>query len=276
MPSSALSQRQPWPKSLASLPLFKQVIGVLWLSLYIVTFLSLLSYDKADVASNVFPPNPVPSNFIGYVGAGLACLLYYCFGFGAYLFPFLALCCCGASFVGIEIKWAWKPAWLLLFVACACALLDLQPLGRELIRHLANIDSPGGIVGVFIIQLTVPYALGSVGASVLFATLLGISAIYLFNVNPVLTALNAFSFYREWQIRSEEERLAKAPPKEQLEAQQRRIRKEIEELSKKAALKPVAEPEPAPPPKFNIRRPEEDEEPEPVVKGPHGRDEVGR
>ena len=102
----------------------------------------------------------------------------------------------------------------------------------------------------------------------LATTTLGISAIYLFNVNPVLTVLNAFSFYREWQIRSEEERLAKAPPKEQLEAQQRRIKKEIEELSKKAAIKPEPAPEPGPPPKFNIRRPEEDDEPEPVVKVP--------
>ena len=269
MPSSAVSQRQPWPKNLASLPLFKQVVGVLWLSLYIVTFLSLLSYYPGDLGFNTYPPNPNPSNFIGDVGAGLAGMLYIGFGFGAYLFPLLALCCCVASFLAMEIKWTWKPVWLTLFLASGCVLLDLQPFGKEIIRHEYNIDSPGGIVGSYIISLTVPYALGSVGAGVLFATIFGISAIYLFNVNPVLTVLNAFSFYREWKIRSEEERLAKAPPKEQLEAQQRRIKKEIEELSKKAALNP--EPpveEPASPPNFKIRRPEEDDEPEPVVKVP--------
>jgi S-DNA-T family DNA segregation ATPase FtsK/SpoIIIE len=273
MPSSAFSQRQSWPKNLTSLPLVKQVIGVVWLSVYIVTFLSLLSYDKSDVASNVYPPNPIPSNFIGYVGAGLACLLYYSFGFAAYLFPVLALCCCGASFVGVEIKWTWKPLWLLLFIASACALLDLQPLGKELIRHLANIDSPGGIVGIYIIQLAVPYALGKVGAGVLFGTVLAISAIYLFNVNPVVTTLNAFSWYREWKIRSEEERLANASPQEQLAARQQRIRKQIEEVQKKAAKEaesPIVE---TPPPKVNIRRPEQeeeedDDEPEPLTKVP--------
>ena len=123
------------------------------------------------------------------------------------------------------------------FIASACALLDLQHIGGwSLIQRQANIDSPGGLVGSYIIYLTVPYALGSVGAGVLFATLFGISAIYLFNVNPVMTALNAFSWYREWKIRSEEERLAKAPPKEQLEALRKRNKRKIEELERKAAL----------------------------------------
>jgi S-DNA-T family DNA segregation ATPase FtsK/SpoIIIE len=271
MPSSAVSQRQSWPKNIANLPLFKQVIGFLWLSLYIVTFLSLLSYDPEDLGFNSYPPNPSPSNFIGVIGAGLAGMLYIGFGFGAYLFPLLALCCCVASFIGIEIKWKWKPVWLFLFLASSCALLDLQPYGREWIHHLANIDSPGGIVGSYIIQLTVPFALGRVGAGVVFTTILGISAIYLFNVNPVMTVLNAFSFYREWKIRSEEERLAKAPPKEQLEALRQRNQRKIEELEKKAALEADAPAPEAPPPRFNIRRPDDDDEPatpDPVVKVP--------
>jgi DNA segregation ATPase FtsK/SpoIIIE, S-DNA-T family len=272
MPSIAITQRQPWLKNLANLPLFKQVIGFLWLSLYIVTLLSLLSYDPADLGFNSFPPNPNPSNFIGDVGAGLAGMLYFGFGFGAYLFPVLSLCCCGASFLGMEIKWKWKLlVWLPLFVASGCALLDLQHLGGwELIRRQANIDSPGGILGSYIIFLAVPYAIGSVGAGVLFSTVFCVSAIYLFNVNPVMTALNAFSWYRDWKIRYEEEKLAKAPPKEQLEAQHKRIRKQIEEVQKKAAREldvPAPEVE-APPPRFNIRRPEEDDEPEPVIKVP--------
>src|SRR5277367_715060 len=126
MPSSSVSQQPSWPKNLANLPLFKQVVGFLWFSLYIVTLLSLVSYDPADVSFNVFPSNPIPTNFIGYGGAGLACLLYYCFGFGAYLVIFLFLCCCLASFLDIDINWRWKPLWLVLFLASSCALLDLQ------------------------------------------------------------------------------------------------------------------------------------------------------
>jgi S-DNA-T family DNA segregation ATPase FtsK/SpoIIIE len=272
MPSSAVSHRQSWLKNLANLPLFKQVVGLLWLSLYIVTFLSLLSYNWKDLGSNYYPSDGPPSNWIGVVGAGLAGMLYIGFGFGAYLFPLLALCCCVASFLGMEIKWTWKPVWLLLFFASSCALLDLQPFGKELIKDFANIDSPGGIIGSYIISLTVPFALGRVGAGVAFATAFCVSGIYLFNVNPVMTVLNAFSFYREWKIRSEEDRLAKASPKEQLDARHQRIRKQIEEVQKQAALDadtPVIE---APPPRFNIRRPDEDDEPaappEPLVKVP--------
>jgi S-DNA-T family DNA segregation ATPase FtsK/SpoIIIE len=267
-PSSAVPHRQSWPK-LAQLPLFKQVIGFLWLSLYVVTLLSLYSYDPADVSFNVFPANPIPTNFIGYAGAGLACVLYYCFGFGAYLFPFLFFWCCLVNFLAIEIDWRWKPLWLTLFLVSGCALLDLQHVGGwHLIQREANIDTPGGLVGEHIIYLTVPYALGSVGASVLFGTIFGISAIYLFNINPVMTVLNAFSWYREWKIRQEEERLARAPLKEQLTARQLRLQKEMEELQKKAALETlsdIAPVEAAPPSRINIRRPDdepEEEEPE--------------
>jgi S-DNA-T family DNA segregation ATPase FtsK/SpoIIIE len=273
MPSAALTHRQPWPKALTTLPLFKQVIGFLWLALYIVTLLSLISYDPNDVSFNVFPANPVPTNFIGYFGAGLACMLYYTFGFGAYLFPFLYMCCCAACFIGVEIKWTWKPLWFSLFIASACALLDLQHIGGwQLIQRTANIDSPGGLLGGYIIYLAVPYALGAVGAGVLFATIFGISAIYLFNVNPVLTVLNAFSWYRDWKARSEEERLAKAPPQEQLEALRKRNQRKIEELERKAreeAIETSAPLEP-PAPKATIRRPEVDDEPdpEPLIKVP--------
>ncbi len=275
MPSATLSHRQPWPKALTSLPLFKQVVGFLWLALYLVTLLALISYDPNDVSFNVFPANPSPNNFIGYFGAGLACMLYYAFGFGAYLFPLLFLCCCGACFLGLDIQWRWKPAWLVLFIASACALLDLVDFGGvALIEHMANINSPGGVLGSSIIQLTVDSgALGRVGAGALFATILVISGIYLFNVNPVMTVLNAFSFYRNWKARYEEQRLAKAPPQEQLEALRKRNQRKIEELERKAREQVVA-PEPvdeAPAPRVRIRRPadlDEEADAEPLIKVP--------
>jgi S-DNA-T family DNA segregation ATPase FtsK/SpoIIIE len=265
-----MTHRQPWPKNLASLPLFKQVVGILWFALYLVTLFSLISYDPADVSFNVFPANPIPTNWIGYFGAGLACMLYFCFGFAAYLFPLLFICCAFACFWRMDIKWTWKPLWLLLLITTSCALLDLQHFfGWTLIQRQANIDSPGGVVGGYIIQITVPYALGSVGAGVLFMTLFGISVIYLFNINPVLAALNAFSWYRDYKIRIEEERLANAPPQEQLEALRQRNQRKIDELERKAAQGAVAAIEnPPPAPKFSIRRPERDipvEEREPVV-----------
>ena len=144
MPSSAATPGPSWPKNLAQLPLFKQVVGFLWLSLYIVTLLSLLSYDPADVGFNSYPPNPVPTNFIGSVGAALACQLFIGFGFGAYLFPLLFFWCCVVNFLALEINWRWKPLLMIPFLVSGCALLDLQHLGGwHLILRLANIDTPG-------------------------------------------------------------------------------------------------------------------------------------
>jgi DNA segregation ATPase FtsK/SpoIIIE, S-DNA-T family len=269
MPSRAISDPPSWPKNLAHLPLVKQVVGFLWLSLYVVTLLSLISYDPADLGFNVYPPNPVPANFIGYAGAGLAGLLYLGFGLGAYLIPLLFACCCIISFLGIQVHWRWKPVWITLFIVSACCLLELQHIGGwHLIQRQANFDSPGGLVGGEIIRLTVPYALGSVGAGVLFTTIFGISIIYLFNFNPVITALNAFSWYREWSARREETRLGKASLQEQLDAQQKRIKREIDELQKKAAKGPrrdePAEEAPRHVPRVKIRRPDEDDDVEEV------------
>jgi S-DNA-T family DNA segregation ATPase FtsK/SpoIIIE len=270
MPSLATPSSQSWPKNLAHLPLVKQVVGFLWASLYVVTFLSLVSYDPNDLPFNVFPANPVPTNFIGYLGAGLAGFLYDVFGFGAYLLPFLFLCCCVASFLGINIRWRWKPLWVFFFVVSGCSilsLLSLQHVGTQhLIQRYANYDDPGGIIGEEIIRLTVPYALGMVGAGILFGTIFVISAVYLFNVNPISTTLNAFSWYREWREHREEMRLAKAPPEEQLEALSRRNQRKIEELQKKASLAdlaPVVGKEPAAP-KIKIHRPDEDDGEEPI------------
>jgi S-DNA-T family DNA segregation ATPase FtsK/SpoIIIE len=267
MPSGALSHRTSRAKSLAHLSLAKQVIGVLWFALYIVTTLSLISYDPGDLVFNVNPPNTVPTNFIGYFGAGLAWFLYVGFGFGAYLFCLLFLWGCLINLLGLQIRWRWKPLWLVLFIISACCLLDLQHLGGWLwIQQQANVDSPGGLVGGEIIQLVVPYALGSVGAVVLFGTIFVISSIYLFNFNPILTLLGAFSWYREWVEAREERRLAEAPAHERLALESQRIRKKMEELSRAVAIDPteLITPPPAPTP-VTIRRPEDNlPEPEPA------------
>ena len=264
MPSSALSHRGSRAKNLAHLSLAKQVIGVLWFALYIVTTLSLISYDPGDLVANVNPPNTIPTNFIGYVGAFVAEFLYVGFGFGAYLFCILFLWGCLINLLGIKIHWRWKPVWMVLFIVSACCLLDLQHIGGWLwIQQQANVDSPGGIVGGSIIQMAVPYALGRVGAAVLFSTIFGISAVYLFNFNPILTLLGAFSFYREWVEQREEKRLADAPPQERLAMESQRIRKKMDELNRKVALEPLDLP-PVSAARAPIRRPDDEvEEPEP-------------
>jgi S-DNA-T family DNA segregation ATPase FtsK/SpoIIIE len=257
MPGGILSQPSSRTKAVAHLSLARQVIGMLWFALDVITTFSLISYDPNDLSFNVNPPNAAPTNAIGYVGAWLGWVLYTGFGFASYLFCVIFAWACMIFLFGIQIRWRWKPLWALLFIISACCLLDLQHVGGwEWMQTRANVDSPGGLVGGEIIQLVVPYALGTVGAAILFGTVFTISGIYLFNFNPILTALGAFSFYRTWVEEREERRLAQAPPQERLALESQRIRKKMEELHRKAALEPLLEPIAAPP--ATIRRPEDE------------------
>ena len=258
MPVGALSQSSSRAKNALHLTLARQVVGLLWFALDIITTFSLISYDPGDLGFNVNPPNTSPSNAIGYFGAGIAWFLYVGFGFGAYLFCVIFAWACMINLFGLQIRWRWKPLLALLFIVSACCLLDLQQFaGMHWIQQRANIDSPGGLVGSLIIGFISPYAVGSVGAAVLFGTIFVISGIYLFNFNPILTALGAFSWYRSYTERREERRLAQAPPQERLALESRRIRKKMEELHRKAALEPLLEPIETGP--ARIRRPEDDE-----------------
>ena len=264
MPVSALSPPSSRAKGTAHLTLARQVIGMLLFALDVLTTFSLISYDPGDLGFNVNPPNSAPTNAIGYFGAGLAWFLYVGFGFGAYLFCIIFAWACLINLFGLQIRWRWKPLWALLFIVSACCLLDLQhAVGVQWIQERANIDSPGGLVGSLIIGLISPYAVGSMGAAVVFGTIFVISGIYLFNFNPILTALGAFSWYRAWLEEREERRLAQAPPQERLALESQRIRRKMEELHRKAALEPLLEPLPSAPAK--IRRPDDEEnEPEPA------------
>ncbi len=251
----------------AHLTLARQVIAVLWFALDIITLLSLISFDPNDLQFNSSTPNAVPSNVIGYLGAGLAGFLYWAFGVGSYLLCIIFSWACMVNLFGVQVRWRWKPLWGVLFIVSACCLLDQQTFwSAQSIEKWANVDVPGGLVGSQIIRFVVPYALGGVGAAVLFGTVFLVSGIYLFNFNPILTTLGAFAWYRSWVEEREERRLAEAPPQERLALESQRIRKKMQELNRKVALEPLIAPIPDEP--ATIRRPDEENrapEPEPEI-----------
>jgi S-DNA-T family DNA segregation ATPase FtsK/SpoIIIE len=261
MPVATALQSPSRAKGAAHLTLARQVIGVLWFALDIITLLSLISFDPNDLQFNSSTPNSVPSNVIGYLGAGLAGFLYWAFGVGSYLLCIIFSWACMVNLFGVQVRWRWKPLWTLLFMISACCLLDQQTLlSPQWLEKAANVDVPGGLVGSQITRFVVPYALGGIGAAVLFGTVFIVSGIYLFNFNPILTTLGAFAWYRSWMEQREEKRLAEAPPQERLALESQRIRKKMQELNRKVALEPLLSPIPDEP--ATIRRPE-DRVPEP-------------
>ena len=75
MPGGILSQQSSRSKGVAHLSLARQVIGMLWFALDVITTFSLISYDPNDLTFNVNPPNAAPTNAIGYFGAWLGWVL---------------------------------------------------------------------------------------------------------------------------------------------------------------------------------------------------------
>src|SRR5437016_4574057 len=66
------------------------VIGLVLLASSILVFVSLLTYDRLDLASKTTQPNVPPHNYIGTVGAHAADTFFFIFGAAAYLIPALA------------------------------------------------------------------------------------------------------------------------------------------------------------------------------------------
>ena len=142
---------------------------------------------RRDLGFNSYPPNPNPIEFHRRrrCGPGRDALLRFRFWRLSFSFARLVLLRGVLSRHRNQVDAGNRSGWRSSWPAPARCLTCSTSAAGSLIRHQANIDSPGGLLGGYIIHLTVPYALGSVGAGVLFATLFGISAIYLFNVNPV-------------------------------------------------------------------------------------------
>lgn len=223
------------------LPVFRQVLGIAWLALWLISLLSLLSYDPNDLAFSSYPPNPVPSNIIGWFGAELAWSLYWGFGFGAYLLCLLFFWFFLACMIGLQLRWLWKPVYVTLFLISACGLFNLQhTYGWDVISRQANVDSPGGLVGLTIIDMTVPYLLNQTGAAIMFGLFFGVSTLFLFDLNPRTTFLGAFAKYKAWQVESERKRYMNATEEERLVIQEQMLRRKereaLDELKRIAAM----------------------------------------
>lgn len=85
------ASRDPRPERAAS-HLKHEVVGVLLITLSLLTLLSLASFSSSDrllFSSPAEPAAPATRNMIGTVGATLASALFWLVGGGAYLLPFL-------------------------------------------------------------------------------------------------------------------------------------------------------------------------------------------
>jgi S-DNA-T family DNA segregation ATPase FtsK/SpoIIIE len=237
---------------------WNDVIGVALLLLVALPLIvAQLSFDRNDLSSIHIPPNKPAHNWIGPFGAYMADRTFIIFGLAAYLVPlFIALLGCGFIFN----RWPYLRerrthlnVWSAVFILSLTGLLDrisglLHPLWE-------NLDSQGagGWVGANMYDLKLfgydwgAWVLGSIGATLVYATICLISLLFLtnFRLSDWIRALIAM-------LEKEKAPAARQPKPSREDALQERARdleKQAKQLQEQAArsglgadMQPVPEP----------------------------------
>ncbi len=159
---------------------FSDVVGIIFLSASVLMLVALFSYDRNDVLFNKDPANQFSNNWIGPIGANLAFGLLFALGGAAFLLPVLCLGLGLSCWVGALSYLRKRWPWLVIFLfTCAC-VLDLNSPRLSAVAAILDSGSAGGFAG-YALNKYVFRHFGTVGSSILFATLYAVSVLFLTN-----------------------------------------------------------------------------------------------
>ena len=218
--------------------------------IFLLVFLSLLSYTPRDISFVTFPASNSISNLIGIAGAYLAFFLFFIFGYAAYFLPFcfffLALDNLKLiRFSGLAKSKTVNILSFLFFIVFLSAFIGLFPK-----EHL-DIFKAGGIVGFFLANFFEKY-LGIYGAFITISLLMTVNGVLLFGFffvdffNLIKNVIaNTFSFLSNIKIPRPAAVVKESPLK---------FRKKIKEKTKEAP-KPEPEKIKGPPPEIKVYAP---------------------
>ena len=223
---------------------FNDIIGVALLAAALLLLVAQVSFDRYDLASNRTPPNNPIHNLIGTYGAHVANASFFLFGLGAFVLPFL-LAAFGLgylfNFIGyLRERRVWSVVWGVVMMLSLTGLLHI--MNRPL-RHLCgNINAPsaGGWFGYFTFDYGF-WMLGTVGATIVYATLYLISLLF-------LTDFRLGDWLRRWFEKPEAiegataEETALDRRARELEKQAKKLQEEVARSGLGADLQPVPEP----------------------------------
>jgi S-DNA-T family DNA segregation ATPase FtsK/SpoIIIE len=214
------------------------VVGIIMLAAAAISALALWSFDPHDLSFNTATPNATAHNYIGMVGAYVAYGAFFVLGAGAYALPALLLGFGLAHLLQmlsyLQRRWVWG---VVLMVALM-GLFDLFPMLTGNVHHRFNAPSAGGFVGQMLNQFFFGSKIGTVGATIVFATVWVVSLIFLTNFqfgNWFREGWDRF-FHRQDRAEEGEEMTAEERALQRkardLEAKAERLRKEVERAEK--------------------------------------------
>jgi S-DNA-T family DNA segregation ATPase FtsK/SpoIIIE len=238
---------------------FNDIIGLVLLAAALLLVVAQLSFDRYDLSFFLNPPRKPAHNLIGPVGAHFAFWFFFVFGVGAYFLPPL-LAVFGIAHVPdwlrwlrvgalaeatshLRRRWKWHLFWSVVFMASLCGVLHMMDslAFTHRLRSEIGAQSAGGWLG----QTTYDWGfwmLGSVGATIVYATLYLISVLFLtdFQLGQWVRRFWGPRAEAEGDLEPEEAALERRA--RDLQRQARKLQEEVERSGLGADLQPVPEP----------------------------------
>ena len=225
---------------------FQEVISLVLLGTGTLYFLALISYSPADVpswfplSSHAGVRGPV-LNFIGRLGAIVACSSYAFLGAGSYLVTALLLGYGGAKLLNPETRAGLRGLWSIAFVFSGAAILHLLPWSVLNLDRL-NIAGQGGWVGKWVGEYIFRNTVGIVGAVLVLFILYAVSLIYLTGVHPLHAARQLAAIPPALRAKYFAWKMSRANEQERLQMEVERMEKVRRKLEKSLNKKGVALP----------------------------------
>ncbi len=229
---------------------FSDVIGIALLAVALLLLVAQFSFDRYDLAFIRTPPNKPVHNWIGPFGAHIAYDLFFIFGLGAYVFPFLiAVFGLGYLFnfwAHLRERRIWSGVWAVVLMLSLTGLLHMMDGLLKLPRENIDVPSAGGWLGQTLFDFKLFgydwgfWMLGNVGATIVYMTLCFISALFLTNFQ-LGDWLSRWWAERKTETAKTDETILERRARE-LEKQAKQLQEQVERSGLGADGQPVPEP----------------------------------
>ena len=248
-----------------------EILSLLLLGCGALLFLALISYTPADVPgwfrlSSVASPHGPVLNFVGRLGAIIACCSYSFLGAASYLLTALLLGYGGVKLLNPEFRLTRRAFWSVGFIVSGACLAHLLPWPLLDMERL-NIAGQGGWVGKWIGGLILKQSLGVIGSLIILILVYASCLILLTGIHPVAVASEIAAWPSRWMEKRRASQMEKADEQGRLALEAERLARERKKLEKTLAKKGVPivpEPEPVPGEPAVLTLVAEDEAPRPA------------
>jgi S-DNA-T family DNA segregation ATPase FtsK/SpoIIIE len=227
-----------------------EILSLVLLGAGTLLFLALISYTPTDIPGwfplSTTATNRGPAlNFVGSIGAMVACCAYHLLGAAAYLLPALLLGYGSFALMNPALRLTKRALWSIGLVVSGACLAQALPWGLLDMTRL-NIVGEGGWIGHTIGHLVFGKLFGVVGSMIIFLLLYATSLVLLIGVHPVAALHELISLPARLREKWEARKNADAQLAERLKVEEDRRERERRKLEKSLAKRTSATPDPEP------------------------------